>query len=90
MRKFWGIDSSGMESLPVLSVNEKMVIEKAESSIKFVDSHYQITIPWKEDRPSLPDSFKVKVYFKMRGKNKLQNLLLTKQGINNSPTVLWK
>ena len=43
----------------MLSVNEKMVIEKVESSIKFVNSRYQITIPWKEVRPSLPDSFKM-------------------------------
>ena len=30
-----------MGSLPVLSVND----EKAESSIKFVDGHYQVAIP---------------------------------------------
>jgi len=59
LREFWEIDSSGMGNLPVLSVNNKMVIDKPESSIKFVDGHYQVAIPWKDDRLSLPNSFKM-------------------------------
>jgi len=31
LRKFWEIDSSGMGNLPMLSVNDKMAIEKVES-----------------------------------------------------------
>jgi len=44
-RKFWEIE---VESLPVLSRNKKMVLEKGKDSMKFVDDHYQIAIPWKE------------------------------------------
>ena len=60
LRKFWEIDNCGMESLPVLSRNEKLVSENDKHSIKFVHDHYQIAIPWKEDhRLSIPDSYKM-------------------------------
>jgi len=38
---------------------KKIVLEKAKHSIIFVNGHYQIAIPWKEDRLSIPDSYKM-------------------------------
>ena len=34
-----------MESLPAITLEEKMAMEQVERSIKFGDVHYQITIP---------------------------------------------
>ena len=77
LRKFWEIDNCGVESLPVLSRNEKTVLEKAKHSIKVVDGHYQIAIPWKEDRLSIPDSY-IMAY------QRLQNL---EQHLMKTPSV---
>ena len=58
-RQFWEIESGGVESLPTLTTEEKMVVKKVEKSIRFIDGHYQIAIPWKENKLSLPDNFKM-------------------------------
>ena len=44
LRQFWEIESGGVESLPTLTTEEKMVIEKVEKSIKFIDGHYRIDL----------------------------------------------
>ena len=59
LRQFWEIESGGVESLPTLTTEEKMVVEKVEKSIKFIDGHYQVAIPWKENKLSLPDNYKM-------------------------------
>ena len=59
LQKFWEIDSGGVESLPIQTVEDKMVVEKVEKSIKFIDGHYQVAIPWKENKLSLPNNYKL-------------------------------
>ena len=59
LHQFWEIDSSGVENLPILSVEEKMIVEKVERSIELSDGHYQVAIPWKEDKLPLPDNYKM-------------------------------
>lgn len=67
LRQFWEIDSSGVESLPVLTIEEKMAMEEAERSIKFSNGQYQVSIPWKHNKLSLPDNYKMAL-------QRLQNL----------------
>ena len=67
LHQFWEIDSSGVENLSILSVEEKMIVEKVERSIELSDGHYQVAIPWIEDKLSLPDNYKMTF-------QKLQNL----------------
>ena len=67
LRQFWEIDSGGAESIPTLTVEDKMVVEKVEKSIKFIDGHYQVAIPWKENKLSLSDNYKLAL-------QRLQNL----------------
>ena len=55
--QFWEIDNSGVESLPAMTLEEKMVMEQTERSIKFCDGHYQIAIPWKQSNFLLPDNY---------------------------------
>ena len=35
LRQFWEIDNSGVENLPAMTLEGKMVMEQAERSIKF-------------------------------------------------------
>ena len=46
-------------NLPILLVEEKMIVEKVERSIQLSDGHYQVAIPWKENKLSLPDNYKM-------------------------------
>ena len=57
LRQFWEIDNSGMESVPAMSKQESLILEKAEKSITFSEGQYQIAIPWKEDKLQLPDNY---------------------------------
>ena len=57
LRQFWEIDNSGVESLPATTLEEKMVMEQAERSMKFGDGHYQIAIPSKQSNFLLPDNY---------------------------------
>ena len=56
LRKFWEIDSSGIESYPVKS-EDRFVLNKAQQSVKFVDGRYQISTPWKDDVVNLPNNY---------------------------------
>ena len=67
LRRFWEIDNSGMESVPAMSKQENLILEKAEKSITFSEGQYQIAIPWKVDKLQLPDNYKMAL-------NRLQNL----------------
>jgi len=37
--------SSGIQSLPVMTTEDEMVIDKVQDSIQFVGGHYQVAIP---------------------------------------------
>ena len=67
LRKFWEVDNSGTECLPSLTMRDEAILKKAQQSIKFVDGHYRIAIPWKEDNVSLPDNYSMAL-------SRLQNL----------------
>ena len=57
LRQFWEIDNSGVESLPAMTLEEKLAMEQAERSMKFSSGHYQIAILWKESNFLLPDNY---------------------------------
>ena len=58
LRHFCEIDNR-MESLPVVTKEEKSVLEKDGKSIKFSEGQYQIAIPWKEEKLQLPNNFRM-------------------------------
>jgi len=56
LQKFWEVDSSAVEVSPI-SCENKRILEHTQSTIQLVDGRYRISIPWKEDRMVLPDSY---------------------------------
>ena len=62
LRKFWEIDNSGIENFPTLTIEDESILNKAQQSIKYVDGHYKIAIPWKEDEVSLPGNYSMALY----------------------------
>ena len=67
LRRFWEIDNSGIDDVQVLSAEDNFILDKAQQSIKFIDGHYRIAIPWKEERVSLLNNYSMALH-------RLQNL----------------
>ncbi len=59
MRRFWEIDISGVENFPMINKEERLLLERIENSVKFADDHYQVAIPWRENRIQLPNNYRM-------------------------------
>ena len=59
LHQFWEVDSSGVQSLPVMTVEDKIALDKVQKSIEFVDGHYQMAIPYRKDKLSIPINYKM-------------------------------
>ena len=73
MRQFWEVDSSGVQNLPLMTDEDKMVLDKVQNSIQFVDGHYQVAIPWREVGFSIPNNYKMAVERLQKLEKHLQN-----------------
>lgn len=67
LRRFLEIDNSGIDDVQVLSAEDNFILDKAQQSIKFIDGHYRIAIPWKEERVFLLNNYSMAL-------RRLQNL----------------
>ena len=58
MRNFWEIESTGTDKVcaKVMTEDEKLALGKVESSLPTVDERYQVGVPWRSDRPELPNN----------------------------------
>jgi len=59
LRQFWHVDSGGVCSLPVMTAEDRMVLDRIQNSIEFVNGHYQVAIPWQEVGSSIPNNYKM-------------------------------
>ncbi|XP_065941558.1 uncharacterized protein [Magallana gigas] len=56
--KFWEMENfSEPQKKQSFSLEERSVYEKVKDSLKFVDDHYEVAIPWKEEKPDLPCNY---------------------------------
>ena len=51
LRQFWDLDSMGIQS------RERSVYDKFENGITYDGERYQVSLPWKESHPPLPDNY---------------------------------
>ena len=72
LKRLWETDfeNSEVETRVCASLEEKRALEVIERTLKMVDGHYQVALPWRYDPPYLPNN---KVAVERRG------LLLKKQ-----------
>ncbi|VDI21151.1 Hypothetical predicted protein [Mytilus galloprovincialis] len=56
LEKFWKIESLATEKIDTSKLEEQMDIQKTyeEKQIRYHDNRYFVTLPWKEDHPTLP------------------------------------
>ena len=67
LRRFWETDNSGIDDNQVLSIEDNLILNKAQQSIKFIGGHYRVAIPWREEKVSLLNNYSVPL-------RRLQNL----------------
>ena len=58
LEKLWETDfrDSVVSSSTSPSIEDKKALEKMERSLKIVDGHYQVALPWRTDPPYLPSN----------------------------------
>ena len=59
LKKFWEVESSGVnvDKHEILTSDEKKALSQVQNSLKLVDGRYQLEVPWKNERPVLPDNY---------------------------------
>ena len=57
LRRFWETDNSGIDDNQVLSIEDNLILNKAQQSIKFIGGHYRVAIPWREEKVSLLNNY---------------------------------
>ena len=78
LRRFWETDNSGIDdNQEVLSVEDNLILKRAQQSIQFIDGHYRIAIPWRGEKVSLLNNYPMAL-------RRLQNL---EKRLENMPEV---
>ena len=57
VRCYWEIE--GPRETLIINTEEKFATETVSRSLTFADGHYSVSMPWKRDRPLLPDNYSV-------------------------------
>ena len=56
LKKFWNVnEETSNKSGLGMSIEDKEALKKMESSVKQVNGHYQLSLPWKYENPYLPN-----------------------------------
>ena len=58
LKRFWEIEEvSTPKETSVMSIEERSAMRTVEESNTYENSMYRVGIPWRADRPTLPDSY---------------------------------
>ncbi|XP_022806800.1 uncharacterized protein LOC111343871 [Stylophora pistillata] len=58
IRKFWEIEDDGLQAkIKTLKPEDKVALEALKKSIKCEDGRYEVGVPWKEEKPFMPDNY---------------------------------
>ena len=57
LKRFWEIEKSGTdrEDRLVLTEEERLALNKVKDSLEYENGRYRVAVPWKDDKPELPD-----------------------------------
>ena len=58
LKRFWEIEKSGTdrEDSLVLTEEERLALNKVKDSLEYEKGRYRVAVPWKDDKPELPDT----------------------------------
>ena len=60
LEEFWKLETLGIRE-PVQENEDKKALQKFDETIRFEDGRYQVTLPWKEESPSLPADYELAI-----------------------------
>ena len=57
-KRFWEIEKSGTDrdDTLVFTEEERLALNKVNDSFKYENGRYHVAVPWKDDKPELPDA----------------------------------
>ena len=57
LKRFWDLETMGITPpKPAMTSDESVAWHKVSQSIKFENDHYVVAVPWRNERPSLPNN----------------------------------
>ena len=58
LKRFWEIEKSGTdcEDRLLLTEEERLALNKEKDSLEYENGRYRVAVPWKDDKPELPDT----------------------------------
>ena len=58
LKRFWEVESCGTETndVDILTESEKKALDLVSESLLYQNGRYQVAVPWKDDKPKLPDN----------------------------------
>jgi len=57
LKRFWDLESIGIiPTGPQLTPEDKLAWDKVNKSLKFNGQHYEVAVPWRDERPQLPNN----------------------------------
>lgn len=60
LKRFWDLESIGIvPTEPHLTPEDKMAWNKVSKSLKFDGKHYEVAVPWRKERPQLPNNLEM-------------------------------
>lgn len=79
VQKFWEIENEAIQVKENMSQKDRVVYEETEKSIRVENGHYEVEIPWKENKNSLPDNSEMAKKRLVSTEKRLEKDLVIKQ-----------
>ena len=74
LKGFWGIENCGIErhDTVIFTEEENKALKKLKESISYTGNRYNVGVPWKEDKPLVPDNYHTTLSRSCNTENKLK------------------
>jgi len=84
LKKLWEVENSGIEvsKQEILTTEERKALTQVQKSLKLEDGRFEIVVPWKSERPALPDNYMMEL---KRLKNTEKKLLKSREVAKRLP-----
>lgn len=59
LKAFWEIESRGITRQEPCDPDEEEALERFEKTTQFRDGRYEVELPWRREKPELPDNYRI-------------------------------
>ena len=78
LKRFWEVEETSLgKPTPIVQIQDQLAMRKVDGSLNYDQNMYRVSIPWKEDKPMLPDNYSMAL-------KRLQN---TEKRLQKSPNI---